>query len=73
MADFVGLPVDEVEEIYQKLLDVGAVDEVRTRTEVALNAQGRNMASEAMSENPGWGERSEAHLIIERRPKGAVR
>lgn len=51
MADFVGLPVDEVEEIYQKLLDVGAVDEVRTRTEVALNAQGRNMASEAMSEN----------------------
>jgi helix-turn-helix protein len=28
---------------------MGAVDEVRTRTEVALNAQGRNMASEAMS------------------------
>lgn len=51
MADFVGIPVDEVEEIYRKLLDVGAVDEVRTRTEVALNAQGRNMASEAMSEN----------------------
>jgi len=50
MADFVGLPVDEVETIYQRLLDVGAVDEVRTRTEVTLNAQGRNMASEAMSE-----------------------
>ena len=50
MGDFVGLPVDEVEEIYQKLLDVGAVDEVRTRTEVSLNAQGRNMASEAMNE-----------------------
>lgn len=50
MADFVGISVDEVEEIYQKLLSVGAVDEVRTRTEVALNAQGRNMASEAMSE-----------------------
>ncbi|CCQ32986.1 che operon protein [Halorhabdus tiamatea SARL4B] len=50
MADFVGLSVDEVEEIYQKLLEVGAVDEVRTRTEVSLNAQGRNMASEAMSE-----------------------
>jgi helix-turn-helix protein len=50
MADFVGLPVDEVEEIYQTLLDVGAVDEVRTRTEVSLNAHGRNLASEAMSE-----------------------
>ena len=50
MADFVGLSVDEVEEIYQHLLDIGAVDEVRTRTEVSLNAQGRNMASEAMSE-----------------------
>lgn len=50
MADFVGLPVDEVEEIYQNLLDAGAVDEVRTRTEVSLNAQGRNMASEAMSD-----------------------
>ncbi|MBX0296380.1 CheF family chemotaxis protein [Haloarcula nitratireducens] len=49
MADFVGTTPDEVEEIYQKLLDVGAVDKVRTRTEVSLNAQGRNMASEAMS------------------------
>ncbi|WP_135663800.1 CheF family chemotaxis protein [Halorhabdus rudnickae] len=50
MADFVGISVDEVEEIYQRLLTLGAVDEVRTRTEVTLNAQGRNMASEAMSE-----------------------
>jgi helix-turn-helix protein len=49
MADFVGTTPDDVEEIYQKLLDVGAVDKVRTRTEVTLNAQGRNMASEAMS------------------------
>ncbi|WP_424002595.1 CheF family chemotaxis protein [Haloarcula salina] len=50
MSDFVGTTPDEVEEIYQRLLDIGAVDEVRVRTEVALNAQGRNMASEAMSE-----------------------
>ncbi|QIO20919.1 CheF family chemotaxis protein [Haloarcula sp. JP-L23] len=49
MAEFVGTTPDDVEEIYQKLLDVGAVDKVRTRTEVSLNAQGRNMASEAMS------------------------
>lgn len=50
MADFVGIDVDEVEEIYQHLLDVGAVDKVRERTEVALNAHGRNLASEAMNE-----------------------
>ncbi|PSP82746.1 hypothetical protein BRC96_11090 [Halobacteriales archaeon QS_6_64_34] len=49
MAEFVGTTPDDVEEIYQKLLDVGAVDKVRERTEVSLNAQGRNMASEAMS------------------------
>jgi helix-turn-helix protein len=50
MADFVGIDVDQVEEIYQKLLDVGAVDKVRERTAVTLNAQGRNLASEAMNE-----------------------
>ena len=50
MSDFVGIPVEEVEEIYQNLLDAGAVDEIRVRTEVSLNAQGRNMASEAMSQ-----------------------
>ncbi|MFB6296901.1 MAG: CheF family chemotaxis protein [Salinirussus sp.] len=50
MSDFVGIDVEEVEEIYHTLLDVGAVDKVRERTEVTLNAQGRNMASEAMSE-----------------------
>jgi len=50
MADFVGLDVEEVEEIYEKLLEMGAVDRVRERTEVSLNAHGRNLASEAMSE-----------------------
>jgi helix-turn-helix protein len=50
MADFVGIDVDEVEEVYQKLLEVGAVDKVRERTEVTLNAEGRNLASEAMNE-----------------------
>ncbi|WP_336327976.1 CheF family chemotaxis protein [Halovenus sp. HT40] len=50
MADFVGTDVEEVEEIYQKLLDAGAVDKVRERTEVSLNAKGRNLASEAMNE-----------------------
>lgn len=50
MADFVGIDVGEVEEIYQKLLKAGAVDKVRERTEVTLNAKGRNLASEAMNE-----------------------
>lgn len=50
MADFVGMEVEEVEEVYQKLLEVGAVDKVRVRTEVSLNAHGRNLASEAMNE-----------------------
>jgi helix-turn-helix protein len=50
MADFVGTDVEEVEQIYQKLLDAGAVDKVRERTEVTLNAKGRNLASEAMNE-----------------------
>ena len=50
MADFVGTDVEKVEEIYGKLLEVGAVDKVRERTEVALNAEGRNLASEAMNE-----------------------
>jgi len=50
MSDFVGIDIEEVEAIYHKLIDVGAVDKVRERTEVTLNAKGRNMASEAMSE-----------------------
>ncbi|PSP82410.1 hypothetical protein BRC83_08885 [Halobacteriales archaeon QS_1_68_17] len=50
MADFVGVSVEEIEEVYQRLLEVGTVDEVRTRTEVELNAQGRNMASETINE-----------------------
>jgi len=50
MADFVGIDVEEVEEVYRKLLEVGAVDKVRVRTEVSLNAHGRNLASEAMNE-----------------------
>ncbi|MFB6151085.1 MAG: CheF family chemotaxis protein [Haloarculaceae archaeon] len=50
MAEFVGIEVDEVERIYHKLLEMGAVDKVRERTEVTLNAHGRNLASEAMSE-----------------------
>jgi len=50
MSGFIGIDVDEVESIYQSLLEKGAVDEIRTRTEVALNGTGRNLASQAMNE-----------------------
>jgi hypothetical protein len=50
ISDFVGISVDEVERIYNDLLEAGVVDKVRERTEVTLNAKGRNMASEAMNE-----------------------
>jgi helix-turn-helix protein len=50
ISDFVGIDIDKVEEIYQDLLEAGAVDKVRERTEVTLNAHGRNLASEAMNE-----------------------
>ena len=49
--EFVGLDVAEVERIYERLQEVGAVDKIRERTEVALNATGRNMASEAMNDS----------------------
>lgn len=50
MAEFLGIDVGEVEELYASLLDAGVVDKVRERTEVTLNAHGRNVASETMSE-----------------------
>jgi helix-turn-helix protein len=50
MADFVGIDADEVAEIYHKLVDVGAVDEIRERAEITLTARGRTLASEAMNE-----------------------
>lgn len=48
--DFVGLEVDAVEAIFAELIDLDVLDEVRVRTEVELTARGRNLASEAMSD-----------------------
>ncbi|QSG10850.1 Component of chemotaxis system associated with archaellum, contains CheF-like and HTH domain [Halapricum desulfuricans] len=46
--DFVGMDVDEIEEIYDELLEEGLLQEVRTRREVSLKPRGRNIASEVI-------------------------
>ncbi|WP_435067242.1 CheF family chemotaxis protein [Haloplanus sp. C73] len=49
--DFLGMDVDEVEDVYDRLIELDVVEEIRVRREVALNARGRNIASEAMNDN----------------------
>ena len=46
--DFVGMSVDEVEDIYDKLVKEGFLQEVRTRRDVSLKARGRNIAGEVI-------------------------
>lgn len=41
---FLDRDVDRVEEIYDRLLELDLVEEIRTRREVRLNARGRNIA-----------------------------
>lgn len=48
---FTGLPVDDVEETFDRLIELGVLEEVRTRREVALTSEGRNLASEAINED----------------------
>jgi helix-turn-helix protein len=48
--DFVGIDVEDVEEIYHQLIEKGVLEDVRTRREVSLKARGRNIASEVISE-----------------------
>jgi len=48
--DFLGMDVDEVESVFDRLLELEVVEEIRVRREVALNARGRNIASEAMND-----------------------
>ena len=47
---FIGKDVDEVEEIFERLVELDIVEEVRVRREVTLNSRGRNIASEAMND-----------------------
>lgn len=46
---FVGVDVDEVEEIFDRLIEADVLNEERVRREVSLTPRGRNLASDAMS------------------------
>jgi len=48
--DFVGMDIDQVEEIYERLIEYGILEPVRTRREVQLEARGRSIAGDAVSE-----------------------
>lgn len=48
--NFLGMDVDDVEDIFERLVELEVVEEVRTRREVTLKPRGRNIASEAMNE-----------------------
>ncbi|MFB6131983.1 MAG: CheF family chemotaxis protein [Halanaeroarchaeum sp.] len=48
--DFLGMDVDEVEDIYERLVEMDVLEEVRTRREVALKTRGRNIASEVIND-----------------------
>ena len=47
---FLGIDVDEVEELFVRLIDHDVLDEVRVRHEVELNARGRSIAADAIDE-----------------------
>ncbi|GAA0274488.1 chemotaxis protein CheF1 [Halobacterium noricense] len=48
--DFLGMDVDEVESIFDRLIEVDVLEEVRKRREVTMKTRGRNIASEAINE-----------------------
>lgn len=47
---FVGMDIDQVEEIFQRLIENDILEDVRTRREVQLEARGRSIASDAMAD-----------------------
>ena len=47
---FLDMEVERVEEIFERLIEVNVLEEVRKRREVNLKPRGRNIASEAMNE-----------------------
>ncbi len=50
ISEFVGIDVEKVEEIYDQLIELDVIEVERERKEVALTAQGRKVAGEAMGE-----------------------
>ena len=50
ISEFVSIDVEKVEDIYDRLIELDVIEVVRERKEVALTAQGRRVAGEAMGE-----------------------
>jgi len=50
ISEFVGIDVEKVEDIYDRLIELDVVEVVRERKEVGLTARGRKVAGEAMGE-----------------------
>lgn len=48
--EFTGTDVDEVEDTFERLVELDVLDEVRRRREVALTPRGRNLASDAIGD-----------------------
>ena len=48
--DFLGMEIDRVEEIFDRLIGLDILEEVRKRREVTLKTRGRNIASESINE-----------------------
>lgn len=48
--DFLGMEVERVEEIFERLIELDVLEEVRKRREVGLKTRGRNIASESINE-----------------------
>lgn len=50
ISEFVGIDVEKVERIYDRLVELDVIEVVRERKEVGLTARGRKVAGEAMGE-----------------------
>jgi helix-turn-helix protein len=48
--DFLGMDVDKVEEIFERLIELDVLEEVRKRREVSLKTRGRNIASQSIND-----------------------
>ena len=48
--DFVGMEVEEVEAVYDRLIDADILEPLRTRREVQLEARGRSIAGDAIAD-----------------------
>ncbi|GCF14119.1 hypothetical protein Harman_20540 [Haloarcula mannanilytica] len=48
--EFVDMEIEEVEEVYDRLMEADILEPVRTRREVQLEARGRSIASDAMAD-----------------------